>query len=51
MVAAVAAAAALACTPQPGLGAGPLVDLGHEDGYYGHQNWWATMRWSLAARP
>ena len=30
---------------------GPLLALGHQDGYYGHQNWWATlsMTWSLGA--
>jgi Tol biopolymer transport system component len=29
---------------------GPLVALGHSDGYYGHQDWWATMSWSRGAR-
>ena len=27
--------------------AGPLLSLGHSDGYYGHQDWWSTMSWSL----
>jgi hypothetical protein len=26
---------------------GPLLSLGHELGYYGHTNWWASMTWSL----
>jgi hypothetical protein len=26
---------------------GPLVALGHSDGYYGHQDWWWSMSWSL----
>jgi dipeptidyl aminopeptidase/acylaminoacyl peptidase len=28
---------------------GPLLSLGHQLGYYGHQNWWAAAEWSLAA--
>ena len=28
---------------------GPLLALGSSLGYYGHQDWWATMAWSLAA--
>jgi len=27
---------------------GPLLSLGYQLGYYGHQDWWATMSWSLA---
>jgi hypothetical protein len=30
--------------------AGPLLSLGYSLGYYGHQDWWQTMEWSLAAR-
>lgn len=30
--------------------AGPLLSLGYSLGYYGHQDWWQTMGWSLAAR-
>ena len=26
--------------------AGPILSLGYSLGYYGHQDWWATMRWS-----
>jgi dipeptidyl aminopeptidase/acylaminoacyl peptidase len=26
---------------------GPLVSLSSHLGYYGHQDWWATMNWSL----
>jgi hypothetical protein len=29
---------------------GPLVSLGYSLGYYGHQDWWQSMTWSLAAR-
>jgi hypothetical protein len=29
---------------------GPLLSLGHQDGYYGHQQWWSHATWSLAAR-
>ena len=29
---------------------GPLLSLGYSLGYYGHQNWWGSMSWSLAAR-
>jgi dipeptidyl aminopeptidase/acylaminoacyl peptidase len=28
---------------------GPLLTLGFQSGYYGHQDWWTTARWSLAA--
>ncbi len=28
---------------------GPLLSLGHQDGYYGHQQWWSHATWSLAA--
>jgi hypothetical protein len=31
--------------------AGPFVALGHQLGYYGHQDWWTNMRWSFAATP
>jgi WD40-like Beta Propeller Repeat len=27
---------------------GPLLSLGSSLGYYGHQNWWQSMSWSLA---
>ena len=27
---------------------GPLLTLGYSLGYYGHQDWWQTMDWSLA---
>ena len=27
---------------------GPLLSLGYSLGYYGHQDWWQSMRWSLA---
>lgn len=26
---------------------GPLLPLGYSLGYYGHQDWWSRMRWSL----
>jgi hypothetical protein len=26
---------------------GPLLSLGYSLGYYGHQDWWQTMDWSL----
>ena len=29
---------------------GPLLSLGHQDGYYGHQHWWSYATWSLAAK-
>jgi WD40-like Beta Propeller Repeat len=25
---------------------GPILSLGYSLGYYGHQDWWATVRWS-----
>jgi hypothetical protein len=28
---------------------GPLLSLGYSLGYYGHQDWWQSMDWSLAA--
>ena len=28
---------------------GPLISLGYSLGYYGHQDWWQSMTWSLAA--
>jgi dipeptidyl aminopeptidase/acylaminoacyl peptidase len=28
---------------------GPLLSLGYSLGYYGHQDWWQSMKWSLAA--
>jgi dipeptidyl aminopeptidase/acylaminoacyl peptidase len=30
---------------------GPLLSLGYQSGYYGHQDWWATASWSESARP
>jgi hypothetical protein len=29
---------------------GPLLSLGYSLGYYGHQDWWQTMDWSLGVR-
>jgi hypothetical protein len=29
---------------------GPLLALGHQLGYYGHQDWWSVADWSLAAQ-
>ncbi len=26
---------------------GPLLSLGYQLGYYGHEDWWTTMSWSL----
>jgi dipeptidyl aminopeptidase/acylaminoacyl peptidase len=26
---------------------GPILSLGYSLGYYGHQDWWATIRWSV----
>jgi hypothetical protein len=28
---------------------GPLLSLGYSLGYYGHQDWWQSMDWSLGA--
>jgi hypothetical protein len=29
---------------------GPLVSIGYSLGYYGHQDWWQFMDWSLGLR-
>ena len=29
---------------------GPLLSLGYQSGFYGHQDWWATASWSEGAR-
>jgi len=29
---------------------GPLLSLGYQLGYFGHEDWWQTAAWSLAAR-
>jgi hypothetical protein len=28
---------------------GPLLSLGYSLGYYGHQDWWSTVRWSAGS--